>query len=109
MLLVLDNFEQVLDAADLVEGTDQRATAELHQARREAQQAGDRRLEAWAVWGLSDIGVAMGDWDLAARIFGPARLPVTDDTFVGAGVTQTYTFVTRVPYDCRFLLVWAGA
>ena len=63
----LSNARYNLALALGFEGTDQTATAELYQARREAQQAGDRRLEAWAVWGLSDIGVAMGDWDLAAR------------------------------------------
>jgi predicted ATPase len=44
-----------------------RAHQEMVRARQEAREAGDRRVEAWAVWGLSDIGVARGDWDLAVR------------------------------------------
>ena len=49
------------------DGSDDRAPQELQRARDEAREAGDRRIEAWAVWGLSDIGVASGDWEGAAR------------------------------------------
>ncbi len=40
---------------------------QMRQARAEAQAAGDRRVEAWATWGMADIGIARGDWQLAAR------------------------------------------
>jgi hypothetical protein len=39
---------------------------------------------------------------------GRGFLLLDDDTFVQAGVDQTYTFVTALPEGCRYVLVWAS-
>lgn len=39
---------------------------------------------------------------------GRGFLLLDDDTFVQAGVDQTYTFVTALPEGCRYALIWAS-
>ena len=39
---------------------------------------------------------------------GRGFLLLDDDTFVQAGVDQSYTFVTALPEGCRYVLVWAS-
>lgn len=49
------------------DGSDPGSLTEMQRAHAEAKQSGDPVLEAWTVWGLSDIGVTQGDWGLAAE------------------------------------------
>jgi predicted ATPase/class 3 adenylate cyclase len=43
------------------------ARPQMMQARDEARRAGDRRGEAWAVWGLANLAVRQADWAGTAR------------------------------------------
>jgi predicted ATPase/class 3 adenylate cyclase len=85
---------------------DDRSRREMERARSEAREAGDRRVEAWAVWGLSDIGVSQGDW-MAAAASGEQALAMfreLDDPFgIGWSLFMTATSDARLPQGDKAL------
>jgi predicted ATPase/class 3 adenylate cyclase len=66
-LAAIANARYNLALATGFEGAVGQARSQMVRAREEAHRADDRRLEAWAVWGLANLAVRQADWADTAR------------------------------------------